>query len=182
MSYYRALIERKFRDLAGSRYEQILNEYRDFIPSEEELQVAPVKSILVLLDFFSGELPGEVSGLLSTYHAPVTLVYLIDDQVLRVVSDSLGRDTGARFLEREEDRARELLKSTCALVEEAGSSCRSLVRTGTKGDEAQAQAQAQTSGLLVLGKKFGMTAGDNGDISPMVLRLQKAAPCPVLIY
>jgi hypothetical protein len=134
----------------------------------------------VLLDFFSSGLPGEVSVLLSTYHAPVTLVYLIDDQVLRVVSDSLGRDTGARFLEREEDRARELLKSTCALVEEAGSSCRSLVRTGTKGDEAQ--AQAQTSGLLVLGKKFGMTPGDNGEISPMVLRLQKAAPCPVMIY
>ncbi len=180
MSYYRVLIERKFRDLAGSRYEQILNEYRDFIPSEEELQVAPVKSILVLLDFFSGGLPGEVSGLLSAYHAPVTLVYLIDDQVLRVVSDSLGPDTGARFLEREEDRARELLKRTCALVEDAGGPCRSLVRTGTKGDEAQ--AQAQTAGLLVLGKKFGLTPGHNGDISPMVFRLQKAAPCPVMIY
>ena len=180
MSYYRALIERKFRDVAGSRYEQILNEYRDFIPSEEELQVAPVKSILVLFDFFSGGLPREVSGLLSTFHAPVTLVYLIDDQVLRVVSESLGQDTGALFREREEDRARELLKRTCALVEETGASCRSLVRTGTKGDEAQ--AQAQSSGLLVLGKKFGMTAGDNGDISPVVLRLQKAAPCPVIIY
>jgi hypothetical protein len=180
MSYYRALIERKFRDLAGSRYEQIQNEYRDFIPTEEELQVAPVKSILVLLDFFSGGLPGEVSGLLSTYHAPVTLVYLIDDQVLRVVSESLGTDTGARFLEHEEDQARDALKRICTLIEEAGTSCRSLVRTGTKGDEAQ--AQAQSTGLLVLGKKFGMTAGDNGDISPMVLRLQKAAPCPVIIY
>ena len=180
MSYYRALIERKFRDVAGSRYEQILKEYRDFIPSEEELQVAPVKSILVLLDFFSGDLSGDVSRLLSAYRAPVTLLYLIDNQVIQVVSESLGQDSGARFLEREESRARELLGKNCALVEENGNSCRSLVRTGSKGDEAQ--AQAQSAELLVLGKKFGMTAGDNGDISPMALRLQKAAPCPVIIY
>jgi hypothetical protein len=180
MSYYRALIERKFRDLAGSRYEQILKEYRDFIPSEEELQVAPVTSILVLLDYFSRELPAEVSGLLSSYHAPVVMVYLIDDQVVRVVTESLGQESGIKYLEREETRARDLLAGNCALVEESGSSCRSLVRRGVKGDEAQ--AQAESCGLLVLGKKFGMTAGDNGDISPMVLRLQKVAPCPVIIY
>lgn len=180
MSYYRALIERKFRDVAGSRYEQILKEYRDFIPTEEELQVAPVTSVLVLLDFFSRELPGEVSDLLPTYHAPVAVVYLIDDQVVRVVTESLGRDTGITFLEREESRARELVARNCAILEQSGVSCRSLVRTGVKGDEAQ--AQAGSCGLLVIGKKFGMTAGDNGDISPMVLRLQKAAPCPVIIY
>jgi hypothetical protein len=180
MSYYHSLIERKFRDVAGSRYDQILKEYRDFIPSEEELQVAPVKSILVLLDFFSGDLTGELPGLLSAWQAPVTLLYLIDNQVVQVVSESLGLDSGARFLEREETRARELLDKNCALVERAGTFCRSLIRTGSKGDEAQ--AQAQSAELLVLGKQFGMTAGDNGDISPMVLRLQKAAPCPVIIY
>ena len=100
--------------------------------------------------------------------------------MVQVVSDSLGLDSSAKFLEREESRARALLDKNCALVEETGTFCRSLVKTGSKGEEAQ--AQAQSAELLVLGKKFGMIAGDDGDISPMVFRLQKAAPCPVIIY
>jgi len=50
MGLFSSLIQRKFKSIAGKRYERVLREYREFLLTEEEMVFPEIKSILMPLD------------------------------------------------------------------------------------------------------------------------------------
>jgi len=52
MGYSSSLIQRKFKDIVGRRYESVLKEYSEFLLTEEEMLIPEVRSILIPLDLF----------------------------------------------------------------------------------------------------------------------------------
>jgi uncharacterized protein YbcI len=109
MGYYSSLIQRKFKDLVGSRYEEIRTEYSDFLVSEEEMKVTPVTSVLIPVDFFVKELPEKLIDLLAAYGARVHLVYIIDRQTEGIIGEMVGEERKMEFIRKKEDYGRDLL-------------------------------------------------------------------------
>ena len=89
MGYYSSLIQRKFRDLVGSRYESVRMEYSDFLATEEEMKIPPVNSILIPVDSFVENIPDVLIEVLKAYEARIHLVYIIDLNVLDLI-DEMG--------------------------------------------------------------------------------------------
>jgi len=52
MGYSSSLIQRKFKDIVGRRYDSVLKDYSEFLLTDEEMLVPEVRSILVPLDLF----------------------------------------------------------------------------------------------------------------------------------
>jgi hypothetical protein len=180
MGYYNSLIRRKFTDVAGTRYDEILKEYADFLPTNEDFVIKPVHSIFVPLDYFSPVVPGHIPDLIAVYDAPVELVYIIDEEAVRLVTDALGNDAEEIFRKKEETLAREYTGRARDRFADAGVAATSRVRTGVKGETTI--ALARNHDLMAIGKKFGMLTGEQFPASPAVLRIQQVSACPVVIY
>ncbi len=180
MGYYDSLIRRKFTDLAGTRYDKILKEYADFLPTNEEFVIKPVSSVFMPLDYFSPVVPGHIPDTIAVYDAPVEIIYIIDKEAIRLVSDGLGTDAEEIFHKKEETLAGEYIRRALDLFEDAGVPVTSQVRTGIKGETTI--ALAGNYDLMAMGKKFGILTGEQFPASPAVLRIQQVTTCPVLIY
>jgi hypothetical protein len=180
MGYYNSLMRRKFSDVAGTRYDEILKEYGDFLPTSEDFVIKPVDSVFIPLDYFSPGIPGHIPDLIAVYDAPVELVYIIDEEAIRLVTDGLGNDAEEIFRKKEEEIARERIGRARDQFAEAGVATTTRVRTGVK--EKTTLALAGNHDLLTIGKKFGMLTGEQFPVSPAVLRIQQITACPVIIY
>jgi hypothetical protein len=180
MGYYDSLIRRKFTDVAGTRYDEILKEYADFLPTNEEFLIKPVSSIFMPLDYFSPVVPGHIPDLLAVFDAPVEIVYIIDEEAIRLVAYGLGTDAEETFRKKEEALAGEYLRRAGDLFADAGVDATSRVRTGVKGETTI--TLAGNHDLMAIGKKFGMLTGEQFPASPAVLRIQQVTTCPVIIY
>jgi hypothetical protein len=180
MGYYNSLIRRKFTDVAGTRYDGILKEYADFLPSNEEFAIKPVSSVFIPLDYFSPVVSGQIPDIIAVYDAPVEIVYIIDEETIRLVSDGLGTDAEEIFRNKEEALAGEHIRRARDLFADAGVDATSGVRTGVKGETTI--ALARNHDLMAIGKKFGMLTGAQFPASPAVLRIQQVTTCPVIMY
>lgn len=67
MGWLHDVILRKFNNIAGTRYEEILKAYENFFLTEEELVIPEINSILLVFDRFSEKVPEEVHETLSAF-------------------------------------------------------------------------------------------------------------------
>ena len=85
MGYSSSLIQRKFKDIVGRRYEAVLKDYSEFLLTDEEMLVPEVRSILIPLDLFVHDITDEAIEVLSAYNATITLAYITDAGVIELL-------------------------------------------------------------------------------------------------
>lgn len=181
MGYFTSLLQRKFKDVAGKRYDTVVKEYRDFLLTEEEMVVPDVRSILMPLDYFVKEIPPSLYETLSSYEdATVTLAYIIDMEVIRVVEDSLNETAIAEFRRKRESFGEDLLNHAIADLEGAGLSVTSRMFSGKKFDNVLELMKEYD--LVAVSKKYGTLTTEVAPLSSVTLRLAQMASTPIIIY
>jgi nucleotide-binding universal stress UspA family protein len=181
MGYFTSLIQRKFKDVAGTRYDTVMKEYREFLLTEEERKVPEVRSILMPLDYFVKEVPSVLYDTLSSYEgATVSLVYIIDLEVIRIVEDSLNADTVAEFKRKREAYGEEILRKTTADLERAGLPVKSRMFSGSKFENIAEVAESHD--LIAVSKKYAASLTEVAAVSPVTLRLAQTVAKPIIIY
>lgn len=181
MGLFSSLIQRRFKNIAGKRYERVLREYREFLLTEEEMVFPEIRSILMPLDKFIGEIPVEVYETLSAYKdARIILVYIIDAHVFHVIEETLGRDVSEEFRRKEESDGRALLEKIAKNFEELGIIHQIRLFFGDKSEDVIKLAEKHD--MLVLSKAYGSEITKTHPLSPVVLKIVQHVSIPVIIY
>ncbi|MCM2466948.1 universal stress protein [Methanoculleus oceani] len=180
MGYSSSLIQRKFKDIVGRRYESVLKEYSEFLLTEEEILVPEVRSILVPLDFFVHDITDEAIDVLSAYDATISLAYITDAGVVEILERALDRPSTEEFRAKKEEYGRKLLERTAAKLEEHGLSTQTRMFVGHKGDDVV--QMAKNHDMVALSRRYADGESTDASISPIVLRICQRVETPALIY
>ncbi len=180
MGYYSSLIQRKFKDLVGSRYEEIRTEYSDFLVSEEEMKVKPVTSVLIPVDIFVKEIPDKLTDLLAAYGARVHLVYIIDRQTEALIGEMVGEERKMEFIRKKEDYGRSLLDFFTRKLELKGLSVQKSLFSGAKTEDVLRMSREYD--LVALFRGFGAPGSENTPLSPTVSHISGRTERSVVIY
>jgi hypothetical protein len=180
MGYYSSLIQRKFKDVVGHRYESVLREYSEFLPTEEEMVVPEIRSILIPLDIFVKEIPRELVEVLSAYDADVSLAYITDAQVYAIIEKTLDKGAGDEFLRKKEDYGQKLLDRISADLAAAGIAVHSRMFSGHKGEDVE--KMAGSFDMVALSKSYGAERTEGFPVSPLALRITQHLKIPTIIY
>ncbi|MDT8358124.1 MAG: universal stress protein, partial [Methanomicrobiaceae archaeon] len=177
MGYYSQLIRRKFKDVVGKRYEDVMREYGEFLLSEEQMIPPKVKSILMPLDIFVHEIPPELYEVLSAFTCPVSLVYITDIQTVSVIETVLDKKASDEYLRKKESHAAELLDRVTRELEAKGLDSHRRIFTGQKGEDVE--KMSETHDLLLLSKSFGAERTEGYPVSPIALRISQHVKIPL---
>ncbi|WP_297548425.1 universal stress protein [Thermococcus sp.] len=181
MVNFSELILRKFRNIAGSRYEEIMKAYQEFFLTEEELQIPTINSILFAIDRFSGKIPDEVFDVVSAYPgAKVEVVYLIDSVLCGLIRETLGEDEARKFREKEEALGREILKKIESTLSELGMNFTMAIIFDDKVEFIENETESRD--LLVISRHFGSESVKTHKVSPVVFRIVQGIKKPVIVY
>jgi nucleotide-binding universal stress UspA family protein len=180
MGYSSSLIQRKFKDIVGKRYETVLKEYSEFLLTEEEVLVPEVHSILVPLDFFVHDIPDEAIDVLSAYDATISLAYITDAGVVELLERALNQSSTEEFRARKEEYGRKLLARTEAKLKEHGFTIQTRMFVGHKGDDVV--QMAKNHDMVALSRRYADGESTDASISPIVLRICQRVEIPALIY
>lgn len=180
MGYYTSLLERKFRDRAGVKYEIILQEYKDFLPGNQEPKLSEIHSILMPIDMFVESIPVRLPFLLSVYEARACLVYIIDTDLLNLIRSEMNHREGEEFLEKRQIFADERLKKISFLLESAG--IRTLTQRIVGNKDQNIIAMSEDHDLLVLSRYYGFHQVSHKGITPTILRISRKVEIPLLLY
>ncbi len=179
MGYYSSLINRKFRDVVGNRYEGVLKDYRDFLLTEEEV-VKEIKKILLPLDIFVKSIPENLYDLISIYDAEVTLLYISDRDTAAIVSEILGKDAAEEYIQKKEKFGYSLMEEISDELEKRGIKSKQRLFSGHKLDDIE-----KISGdfdLVAISLSYGGGRGDENEISPVAQRLVHQVNTAVVLY
>jgi len=181
MGLFSSLIQRKFKDIAGKRYERVLKEYRDFLLTEEEMVLPEIKSVLIPLDRFIGEIPVDVYDTLSAYRdAKFVLLYIIDIHVSYMIEQTLGVKASEEFKKKEKEEGMKLLGKISRNFEALGINPQLRLFFGDKSRDIISLAQKHD--LLVLSKAYGSEITKTHPLSPVVLKIVQHVNIPVIVY
>jgi hypothetical protein len=180
VGYYTSLLERKFRDRVGVKYEIILQEYKDFLPGEQEFKLSTIHSILMPVDMFVDSIPDYLPFLLNVYGAPACLVYIIDVDLLNLIGSEMNHREGEEFLETREIFADERLKKISHILESAGIPTLSQRIVGNK--EQNIITMSGDHDLLAISRYYGFHQVSHKGISPTILRISRQVEIPLLLY
>ncbi|MGC9434607.1 MAG: universal stress protein [Methanomicrobiales archaeon] len=180
MGYYTSLIQRKFRDVVGSRYQTVMREYNQFLPSEEEMVVPDIRRILMPLDFFVQTIPDEYYEVLSAYDATVTLVYIIDAQTRALIAETLDEEAAAEFCKSKEEYGRTMLQQVSTRLASAGLTAESRLFIGDKADDVCKLSEG--ADLLALSRSYGGVHTDRNQLNPLTGIICQEAGIPALLY
>lgn len=180
MGYYSQLIKRKFKDVVGKRYEDVMREYGEFLLSEEQMMPPEVRSILMPLDIFVHEIPPELYEVLSAFTAPISLVYITDIQTVSVIETVLDKKASEEYIRKKEGHAGELLDRVTRELRAKGLGSRRRIFTGHKGEDVE--KMCETHDLLLLSKSFGAERTEGYPVSPLALRISQHVNIPLIFY
>lgn len=180
MGYSSSLIQRKFKDIVGKRYEAVLKDYSEFLLTEEEMLVPEVRSILVPLDLFVHDITDEAIDVLSAYDATISLAYITDAGVVGLIEQTLDRAAMEEFRAKKEDYGQRLLERTAAKLEGHGFSTQTRMFVGHKGDDVV--RMAANHDMVALSRRYADGESTDLSISPTVLRICQRVETPALIY
>ncbi len=157
MDIFSRLISRKFRNIAGERYEEIAQRYREFLLLPEEFVLPEVSSILLPVDRFAHDIPEELYDTLGGAYADasITLVYMIDRMAFHMIEQTLGKREAERLRAVEMERGGEKILSRMVKggLEKIGLDVREKYILGNKSDEI-IQLAADFD-LLVISRSYG---------------------------
>jgi nucleotide-binding universal stress UspA family protein len=180
MGYYTSLIQRKFKDLVGTRYEEVRQEYSDFIVSEEEMKFSPVRLVLVPVDVLAGDLPAELVETFLAYGARVHLAYIMDASMLSLLDELVGEESEAGFRKVKEKFGEELLDSLSRLLEEKGLAVQTSLFSGSKIEDVIRLSHSHD--LVAVSRGFGAATSEETPLSPVVSQINRRVECPVIIF
>jgi len=181
MVNFSELILRKFRNIAGSRYEEILKAYQEFFLTEEELRIPVITSILLVVDRFSGRVPNEVFEVLSAYPgARVDVVYLIDSSLYALIRETLGEEEAEEFRKKEEALGRETLTLIERALSELGLDYSAEITFADKVEFVEGEGDERD--LLIISRHFGSESVKTHRVSPVVFRIVQGIGKPVIVY
>ncbi|ASJ02121.1 hypothetical protein A3L09_01970 [Thermococcus profundus] len=183
MDIFNRIISRKFKNIAGDRYEQIAKRYREFLLLPEELVLPEVRSILFPIDRFSLDIPDELLETLSAYSgAFVKLVYVSEERTLRLIEQTLGEEEAEKLRMEKIRFARQTVKDFAPKLERLGLSVLKEPIIGSKSDDVIDMMSAQDFDLLVISRSFGAEPTKTSPTSPVVLKILQHIEKPVIIY
>lgn len=181
MGWLHAIILRKFNNIAGTRYEEILKAYQNFFLTEEELVIPEINSILLVFDRFSEKVPEEVHETLSAFEgATLRVVYVIDEGVLKMIRETLGEEAAEEFRKKEMAFAETFLKE---VEEKLGDLNIKFSRKIAFGDKAEyVEGLARKYDLIVISRHYGSETTRTHRVSPIVFRIVQHVDKPVVLY
>jgi len=180
MGYYSSLIQRKFRDLVGSRYESVRMEYSDFLASEEEMKIPSVNSILMPVDSFTEDIPDVLMEVLESYEARIHMVYIIDSDVLDLIDEMVGEEVRSRYREKKENFGVEILKQLSGRLEGSGLRVQTQLFTGSKIEDVV--RLSENHDLLAINQGYGSQVSNNQPLSPEVSQINHRVRQSIIIY
>jgi len=180
MGYYSSLIERKFKDVVGRRYEAVIREYGDFLLSEEKMQSHEIRQILLPLDICVREVPPELYEVLSTYDAEIVVMYITDAQVYEIIKKTSSEEAGETFRIKKEDYGHALVEEISREFNSRGLSVQKRMFLGSKGE--QVITSSSEFDLLALSKCFGDGSGQKGYSSPLAMHITQTVNIPTILY
>ncbi len=180
MGYSSSLIQRKFKDIVGRRYNAVLKDYSEFLLTEEEMLVPEIRSVLVPLDLFVHEITDDVIEVLSAYDATISLAYITDSRVIEILEQALDHAATVEFREKKEEYGQELLKQATAKLQRHGFTVKTRMFVGHKGDDVV--QMAKNYDLIAICRRYGDGESTDVSISPLVLRICQRVETPALIY
>ncbi len=181
MEYFKSLINRKFKDVVGSRYKDVLKDYREFLLTEEEIVLCDFKRILIPLDIFVSEVPEEFYDLLTAFdETEINLVYITDSDVISIINDVLGEDAGKEYQAKKEEYGSGLLEKISGELEGRGLAVNRRLYAGHKWDDIE--TMSGNYDLVAVSKSFGGGRGDENEISPVAQRLVQQMNVSSVLY
>ncbi|WP_175059464.1 universal stress protein [Thermococcus sp. 2319x1] len=180
MGLYSSLIGRKFKHIAGKKYEDIMKHYREFLLTEEERQIPEIRSILMPLDRYVKNIPLELYETISAYEASVLLVYILDAQVFELVRQTLSPEASEEFRRKEEVMGEELLNNVAKKLESYGLKVQRRMFFGNKSDDVI--RMAENYDMLAISKNYGSEITKTSSLSPLVLKIIQHLEIPVIVY
>jgi len=180
MGYYSSLIQRKFKDLVGTRYEEVRQEYSDFLVSEEEMKFQPVRTVLVPIDILTRDLPMDLVEIFRAYDARIHLAYILDAQVLSLLEELAGKESEAGFREMKETKGRELLDKFSRFLENEGLSVQTSLFSGSKIEDVIRLSHSHD--LVVVYRGFGSATSESAPLSPVVSQINRRVERSVIIF
>ncbi|QDA32567.1 universal stress protein [Thermococcus indicus] len=183
MDIFSRLIQRKFQNIAADRYEEITRRYREFLLLPEEFVLPEVRSILIPIDRFSGEIPEELYETLSAYSgASVTLVYISEKRTLALIEQTLGKEEAEKLRSAKMEFARALVLKIAPRLGELGLRIERRQFIGSKSDDVIRLMENDNFDLLVVSRSYGSEVTRTSPVSPVVLKIVQHLESPVIIY
>ncbi len=180
MGYYSSLIHRKFKDMVGTRYEDVLREYGEFLLTEELMKVPEVHKILIPLDIFVKDIPENLYDVLSAYDADITLVYITDSQVYSIIKETLSTELAEEFLKKKERYGHDLLDTFTGELQQIGFTVHQRLFSGHKGEDVE--KMAGDFDLIALSKSYGSEQTEHYPVSPLAIRISQHVKKLTLLY
>ncbi|NJF25218.1 universal stress protein [Thermococcus sp. Bubb.Bath] len=181
MGLFSELIDRKFRNIAERRYEGILEKYREFFLTEEEMIIPEINSILLVFDRYSEKPTKEVYDAISAYpEAEVCLLYTVDENVAMLIAATLGEEEAKKFREAETSYGETFLDEVNGKLKELGFETRSRLIFGNKSEEAILREEKYD--LFVISRKYGTETSKTSPVSPLVIKIVQHIEQPVMVY
>ncbi|ASJ13277.1 hypothetical protein A3L14_10460 [Thermococcus thioreducens] len=183
MDVFSRLIARKFRNIAGGRYEEIAKRYREFLLLPEEFVLPEIHSILMPVDRFSGNIPEELYEILSAYPgASVTVVYISEKRTLLLIEQTLGRDEAEKLKRAKMEFAERVAAEIASRLEMHGLRVRHRQFIGSKSDDVVKMMEGEEFDLLVISRSYGSEVTKISPISPLVLKIVQHVDKPTIVY
>lgn len=181
MAYYKGLINRKFKDVVGSKYETIQKEYSEFILTEEEMRPHDIRTILLPLDYSVTEVSESICELLATYeNATVTLIYITDAHIAEIVRSSLDDDAAQEFIRKKEEYGTRLQDDYEHCLTSRGVRC---MRRMIHGDKQQDILKlAPDFDMIALPKCYASNHPDACTVSSDAVLLAQSLTQPAIVF
>ncbi|AMQ17791.1 universal stress protein [Thermococcus peptonophilus] len=181
MGWLHDIILRKFNNIAGTRYEEILKAYENFFLTEEELVIPEINSVLLAFDRFSCKVSEEVYETISAFNeATVQVVYVIDEGVLKMIQETLGEEAAEEFREKEIAFAETFLRDVEKKLDELNFKFNRKIAFGDKAEYVKDLSKEYD--LLVISRRYGSEATKTHRVSPVVFRIVQHVEKPVVLY
>lgn len=181
MGVFNKLVTRKFRNIAGDRYDEILKRYREFLLLPDEFVLPEIHLILIPIDRFAHEIPSELYETLEAYSgASVMLVYVSESMVFRMIEQTLGRDEAEKLKAAERELGERVLVEIASSLEDIGLRVTKRHLFGNKSDNVI--KLAENFDLLVISRGYGSEITKMSPMSPLVLRIVQHVVKPTIVY
>ncbi|ASJ07961.1 hypothetical protein A3L11_01445 [Thermococcus siculi] len=183
MDVFSRLIQRKFRNIASERYEEIAKRYQEFLLLPEEFVLPEVRSILIPVDRFSREMPEGLYETLSAYEgAKAIVVYISEKKTLELIEQTLGKEEAEKLRKAKMEHARRLSEEIASRLESLGLRVEHRHFIGSKSDDVIEIIEDEDIDLLVVSRSYGSEVTRTSPISPVVLKIVQHVERPAIVY
>ncbi|ACJ16949.1 hypothetical protein, conserved [Thermococcus onnurineus NA1] len=181
MDIFSKLIAKKFKNIAGDRYEEITKRYREFLLLPEEFVLPEINSILIPIDRFAHGIPSELYETLEAYAgASVTLVYVSESMAFRMIEQTLGKLEAEKLKIAERALGEKMLTEIASSLNDIGLRVSKRHIFGSKSDVVI--KLAEEFDLLVISRGYGSEITKMSPLSPVVLKIVQHVVKPTIIY